>query len=86
MYGVEYAIARLLTYDNVRIYFYHDRWETVTDLDNYKDYTHYGKWINSGLTQAIAADEGRLTKESYITVLNAMREYIRAYDFDSIFN
>lgn len=85
MCGVEYAIARLLAYDNVRIYFYHDQWDTVTDLDNYKDYTHYGKWINSKLTQAIAADEGRLTKENYITVLNAMREYIRAYDFDSIF-
>ena len=85
MYGLEYAIERLLEYDNVRIYFYHDEWGIVTDLDNYKDYSHYGKWINSWMTQAIAADEGQLTTENYITVLNEMRAYIYAYDFDPIF-
>lgn len=85
MYGVEYAITRLLEYDNVRIYFYHDAWEIVTNLDNYKDYSHYGPWINSWMTQAISADEGRLTKDNYHTVLNEMYNYIKAYDFNSIF-
>lgn len=85
MHGVEYAIGRLLEYDNVRIYFYHDEWEIAANLDNYKDFSHYGKWINSWMTQAIAADEGRLTKDNYQTALNEMNEFIKAYDFDSIF-
>ena len=85
MYSVAYALSRLLEYDNVRIYFYHDEWDIATNLDNYKDFSHYGKWINSWMTQAIAADEGRLTKENYITVLNEMHMYVCSYDFDSIF-
>ena len=84
MDGVEHAIERLLAYDNVRIYFYHDEWEIASDLDNYKDFSHYGKWINSWMTQEIAADRGRLTKENYEKVLNGMREYIYAFDFDAV--
>ena len=85
MCGMEYAIEQLLEYDNVRIHFYHDRWEIVTNLDNYKDYSHYGKWINSWMTQAIAAGEGRLTRDNYAAVLEDMRTYIGAYDFDAFF-
>lgn len=85
MCGMEYAIEQLLEYDNVRIHFYHDRWEIVTNLDNYKDYSHYGKWINSWMTRAIAAGEGRLTRDNYAAVLEDMRTYIGAYDFDAFF-
>lgn len=85
IHGVEYAIGRLLEYENVQIYFYHDEWDIATNLDNYKDYSHYGKWINSWLTQAIAADESRLTKENYKAVLKEMHAYICSYDFSSCF-
>ena len=86
MYSVEHVIGRLLEYDNVRIYFYHDRWEIASNLDNYKDFSHYGKWINSWMTQAIAADEGRLTLKNYKAVLAEMSAYVHGYDFDAIFN
>lgn len=85
LYGMEYAVERLLEYDNVRIHFYHDQWEIATNLDNYKDYSHYGKWINSWTTWAIAAGEGRLTKDNYEKVLDEMREYIYSHDFNSYF-
>lgn len=85
MYGIEYTIEHLLEYDNVRIYFYHDAWDIAENLDNYKDYSHYGKWINTWMTQAIAQDIGQLTKQNCAAVLNNMRDYIHAYDFDCIF-
>ena len=85
MYSLEHAIERLLEYDNVRIYFYHDEWDIATNLDNYKDFSHYGKWINSWITQALATDEGRLTQENYHFVLDEMREYVYSYDYDEIF-
>ena len=83
--GLEYAIEHLMTYENVRIYFYHDQWDIVTNLDNYKDYSHYGNWINSWMTQAMAAGEGHLTAENYKQVLDEMRTYIDAFEFDPIF-
>lgn len=83
--GMEYAIGRLLEYDNVRIHFYHDRWDIATDLDNYKDYSHYGSWINSWITRAIADGEGRLTRENYGAVLDDMGAWLEAYDFEALF-
>lgn len=85
MDGVEHTIGRLLEHDNVRIYFYHDEWEIASDLNNYKDFSHYGKWINSWMTQAMAADEGRLMAENYEVVLDGMRAYVHGYDFDALF-
>lgn len=83
--AVEYAIGELLQYPNVTIYFYHQEEDIITNLDHYKDYSHYGKWINSYLTQAMAADEKRLTAANYQQVLEDMREFVHTYDFDSVF-
>ena len=83
--GVEYALEKLLACPNVEVYFYHDRWDIATDLDNYKDTSHYGKWINSWMTRAMADGVGRLTPDNYRDVLDDMRAYIRAYDFDAVF-
>ena len=41
--AVDYAMGALLKYDNVRIYFFHNEEDIITNLDNYKDYSHYGK-------------------------------------------
>lgn len=81
----EYAIERLLEYENVKIFYYQNNWEIVTNLDNYMDLSHYGSWINSYLTQAIANEEGQLTQENYQIVLDEVREYVHTYDFDAIF-
>ena len=85
MNALEYAVEQLLQYDNVTIFFYHDEEETITNLDNYKDYSHYGKWINSDLTQAMASGKGRLTAENYRQTLDRFRQFIHSYDFDSLF-
>lgn len=85
MYSVEYAMGELLKYDNVKIYFFQDEWEIVENLDNYKDYSHYGKWINSYMTNAIAADENRLSSENYKKVIADMSAYIHSYNFEKLF-
>lgn len=86
MYSLEYAIGQLLEYDNVSVYFYHDEWDIVTDLDNYKDFTHYGSWVNSYMTEAMAEGKDLLTKDNYMKVIDNMRQYVQNYDFDSIFS
>lgn len=85
LYGIQHVLMRLLEYDQVKIYFFHDQWDIVTDLDNYKDFTHYGKWINSYMTKMIAEDKHRITKENCSQVIAEMKEYLMQYDYDSIF-
>ena len=81
----KYAMERLLKYDNVRIYFYQCEEDIITNLDNYKDFSHYGNWINDKITEYIAEDKNRITVENYQTVIQNMKDYIHAYDFETIF-
>lgn len=81
----KYAMERLLKYDNVRIYFYQCEEDIITNLDNYKDFSHYGNWINDKITEYIAEDKNRITVENYQTVIQDMKDYIHAYDFETIF-
>lgn len=84
MDATKYVLETLLTYDNVEVFFFQDNWEIATDLDNYKDYSHYGSWINSYMTEAMAKSECNLSKESLNPVIEAMREYVHNYDFDAL--
>ena len=85
MHSIEYVIEQLLQYDNVRIHFFHDAWDIATNLDHYKDYSHYGSWINDMLMEALAAGKCRMTLENYSIILDEMRAYIHGYDFDVLF-
>ena len=79
-----YTIQTLLEYDNVEVYFFQDRWDIATNLDNYKDYSHYGSWINSYMTQAIAKGDGALTEDTCVETIEAMRAFIHNYDFKAL--
>lgn len=85
MDATEYAMSVLLEYDNVRMYYYQSEEEVITDLDNYKDYSHYGNWINDAVTAWIAEDRGRVTLETYADVMEQMRSFVHAYPFASLF-
>lgn len=85
MEATEYALATLLEYDNVRVYYYQMEEDVILDLDNYKDYSHYGNWINDTVTAWIAQDYGRVTRENYAQVIGQMSDFVHGYDFDSLF-
>ena len=65
LYKEEQAIAALLEYDNVEIYYYQNEEEIITNLDNYMDIIHFSKDINQLICEKMIAGEGRLTKENY---------------------
>lgn len=85
MYMLEETVAVLLEYENARLYFYHDWWDVVLDLDNYKDYSHYGSWINQAMMERVAREECRLTEENYRQILGEMSAFIHSYDFESLY-
>lgn len=82
MAAVEYVIGELLTYDNVTIYFYHDEEDIITNLDNYKDYSHYAPQINSYVTQAMASEKNLMTVQTYKEQLVHFWQFVYAYDYD----
>lgn len=76
----------LLEYDNVELYYFTNIEEIITNLDNYKDYTHYREDINYYMYESMCkTGEHRITKENYIEEINKMRNIAISYDYDKIF-
>ena len=81
----EHILPQLLEYDNVEIHFMLNEWDIITNLDNYKDFSHYSPEINSYITQKLAERSALLTKNNYASILADTRYLLSVYDYDSIF-
>jgi len=75
----------LLKYDNVKFFFFQDEEEIITNLDNYKDYSHYKPAINSYMSKQMALGEKKLTKENYQQRIDAFYNYLIEFDYDSFY-
>lgn len=70
--GMRYIVGRLLSYDNVSVYYFQNMYDIITDLDRYSDYTHYSHEVNDYMTYCFQDGTGRLTEENYEEVLEGM--------------
>lgn len=80
------AIEELLPHSNIRLYAFSDDFELVCDLDHYKDYMHYGEWVNSRLLEQMKNGEHLLTEENYQEYLEEIRNFYGSYDYASLHN
>ena len=83
-----YHIAKtLLAYDNVRVFYFPDLEEVVTDLNNYADYTHYHRDINRYMTECFADGGHEVTSEEEMErALGRTRDMIGRFDFETLFS
>ncbi len=82
-----YIAETLFAYDNVRIFYFPNREEIVTDLNNYADYTHYHKDINYYMAECFA--EGTCEVENMAEMaeeIEEMRAVIGRFDFEALFS
>lgn len=85
----EYAhIAEtLLAYDNVRVFYFPDREEIVTDLNKYADYTHYHASVNRFMTECFTDGtcEVKSAEEMEWALLETL-DMIERFDFEELFS
>lgn len=79
------ATEMLLECPNVRLYNFNDKYDVITDLDNYRDKEHYNAGINTKILEWLAKGDGLVTKENYLERLETEKNYYLNYDYDSIF-
>lgn len=79
-----HSIERLMKYDNVKIYYFHDEYQVIGDLDNYRDATHYRPEYNRYICECIAQDRNRLTPENYMQRLQDLKAYVLDFDYGSL--
>ena len=82
----EAGIKELLAYDNIRIFSFGRDLDIVANLDNYCNMTHYGKWINSFILEAMAGDDERyrITTDNYEEYIEDLKQIYLNYDYESL--
>lgn len=75
----------LLACPNVKLYNFHDKYDIITDLDNYRDKEHYAAHVNSMILEWMAAGEGLVTEENYMERHEQEKRYYLDYDYERIF-
>ena len=79
----------LSRYENVTVYFWtdEDMLNIISDLDNYKDSTHYGMHINKMMLERIDKNIGELPKEkeAWNPILDKYFDYLESFDYQAIF-
>lgn len=79
------VIETLLQCDNIKLYSFNENTELISNLDNYRDTTHYSGAVNSEILAWMSEDAGRLTEENYEQYLESCYDYYANYDYDSIY-
>lgn len=81
-------MCKILTeYDNVSLYMWTDdeMLSIMSDLDNYRDSTHYSAKISKQILDRIKEKNGLITKANYDNEVDKLFEYIKNYDYDILF-
>lgn len=81
----QYIIELILQCDNIYLFSFNNNFELVTNLDNYKDYTHYGEWINSYILECMKENKFLLTKNNYIEYIDQTKNFYNTYNYASLF-
>ncbi|MBQ6566822.1 MAG: hypothetical protein IJL80_07175 [Treponema sp.] len=79
------TIELILSCGNIRLYSFNTEFDLVTNLDNYKDLSHYGEWINSLMLEYMKEGRGLLTKDNYLDYLAKEKEFYLNFDYNSLF-
>lgn len=84
---IKRAIEDLLKYENVQLFYFQNVEEIITNLDNYKDYSHYNEDINYYMFECMCkTGKHKINKENYLDEIKKMYNIVINYDYEAIFN
>ena len=78
---LEYSAEALLQYDNVKLFFFQDIEELVTNLELYKDYNHYNADVNSDIIAWFKDESYRIDKNSYKNRIAEFKKYVEDFNY-----
>lgn len=85
LYEYELISEMLFEYPNVRIFFFTDEEEIITDLNHYADYTHYHPDFNHYMTRCFGDGTDEVTDMKQVKEhIDNMRRIASEYDFEPL--
>ena len=85
LYMLEDTAEQLLDYPNVKLFYYQNIEEIVTDLNNYKDYSHYSSDVNRYIVRSMREGTHQMTKENYRAEFQRMKDLAENFDYEQFF-
>ncbi len=76
------AAELLMGYDNVRVYFFMDEVDWITDLDEYRDEGHHSQKYNRYIFDRLGGEENRLTPENIDDVFESFYQYVNSLRYE----
>lgn len=76
----------LLGYENVRIFYFQNDYDIITDLDNYRDYSHFDQPINYYMYECMRDGKKEVSMDTYFDTLLEMYDFAEGYDYESAFH
>lgn len=83
---LERVYKQLLNYDNVRIFYFQDDFDLITDLDHYRDYSHFDQSVNYYMYESMRDGKKEVSQENYYDTLLDMYDFAQNYDYESTFH
>lgn len=85
MMAQKFYTEKLLEYENVHVFSFFSDYETICDLNNYKDLAHHRGELNSQILIWMKEGKYELTKENYEEYYNEIYDYYMNFDYDLVF-
>lgn len=82
----KYITELILSHDNIYLFSFNTRTDITTDLNNYRDPTHYASWINSLMLKWMHDGSYRLTEDNYEEYFEEEYDFYTSYDYASMNN
>ncbi|GHU87995.1 hypothetical protein FACS1894202_03290 [Clostridia bacterium] len=80
-----FELIRLcLEYENAR-FFWFDYHALITDLDNYKDQSHYGPEWNTWMFERMSEGGYELTRDNIVAAKERFAGFIKSFDYEAYF-
>ena len=78
------SMEKLLAYDNVKIFYFQNERDIISNLDNYRDSTHFRPEYNKYICDSMARGVRQLNQDSYKEQLADMYEYAVSFDYEKL--
>lgn len=74
LYNMEQAMKTLLEYENVKMFYFQNDREIITDLENYMDILHFSPEINRYICDSLIVGKRQVNSENYAEEIRSMRD------------
>jgi len=77
-------IEEILKHPNIKLFSFNCLLNITADLNNYKDITHYGEWVNSMMLKYMSEDRCMITPDNYEAYLMQEKSVYSDYNYEQL--